>query len=96
MDVLLNLVGSECRIFIDDIIFSTSAEEHALGLENVLQMFDEANLQLHPGKCVFAKTKVQYLCFVLHWTTNSKTFFVSVMKMLLIYFVCIYEFRKGT
>jgi len=31
----------------------------------VLRRFDEANLQLHPGKCVFAQSKVQYLGFVL-------------------------------
>jgi hypothetical protein len=60
MDVVLkNLVGVECWIFIDDlIVFSRSAEEHALRLENVLQRLDEANLQLHPGKCVFAKLQV--------------------------------------
>jgi hypothetical protein len=53
--VLRYLVGRECMKFIDDVVvFSTSAEEHALRLENVLRRFDEANLQLHPGKCVFA------------------------------------------
>jgi hypothetical protein len=67
MDVVLrNLVGAECLIFLDDlIIFSRSAEEHALRLENVLQRLDEANLLLHPGKCVFAKPQVQYLSFML-------------------------------
>ena len=34
-------------------------------MENVLQRFDKANLQLHPGKCVFAQPQVQYLGFVL-------------------------------
>ena len=67
MDIVLkNLVGVECWIFIDDlIVFSRSAEEHALRLKNVLQRLDKANLQLHPGKCVFAKPQVQYLGFVL-------------------------------
>jgi len=41
------------------------AEEHALRLENVLRRFDEANLQLHPKKCVFAQPEVHYLGFVL-------------------------------
>ena len=61
MDIVLkSLVGTECWVFIDDvIIFSKSAEEHALRLENVFRRFDEANLQLHPGKCVFAQSKVQ-------------------------------------
>jgi len=34
-------------------------------LENVLLRFDNANLQLHPGKCEFAKSQVQYLGFIL-------------------------------
>jgi len=67
MDIVLkSLVGTECWVFIDDVIvFSKSAEEHAPRLENVLRRFDEANLHLHPGKCVFAQSKVQYLGFVL-------------------------------
>jgi hypothetical protein len=53
-------------VFIDDvIIFSNTADEHALRLENVLYRFDVVNLQLHPGKCVFAQPQVQYLGFIL-------------------------------
>jgi hypothetical protein len=53
-------------VTIDDItILSSSASEHAKRLENDLERFDRANLQLHPGKCVFAKPQVQYLGFVL-------------------------------
>jgi len=64
--VLRSLVGSECWVFVDDVVvFSRSAEEHAQRLENVLQRFDRANLQLHPGKCEFAKSQVQYLGYVL-------------------------------
>jgi len=33
--------------------------------ENVLQRFEAASLQLHPGKCVIAQPKVQYLGYVL-------------------------------
>ena len=67
MDIVLkNLVGTECFVFIDDvIIFSKSAQEHTLRFEKVLQRFDQANLQLHPGKCVFAQPQVNYLGFVL-------------------------------
>jgi hypothetical protein len=42
-----------------------SGMEGALRLENVVRRFDEANLQLHPGKCVFAQPQVQYLGYVL-------------------------------
>jgi len=67
MDVVLtNLIGVQCWVFIDDkIIFSKSAEKHALRLEDALQRFDNTNLQLHPGKCEFAKSQVQYPGFVL-------------------------------
>ena len=48
--VLKDLVGTECCVFINDVvIFSSIADEHAVGLENVLRRFVEANLQLHPG-----------------------------------------------
>jgi len=64
--VLKNLVGTDCFVFIDDIILLPScAEEHARRLERVLQRFDMANLQFHPGKCMFAQLQVQYLGFVL-------------------------------
>jgi hypothetical protein len=46
-------------------LYFLSAQEHALRLENVLLRFDNANLQLHLGKCEFAKSHVQYLGFIL-------------------------------
>jgi hypothetical protein len=66
MDVVLkNLVGTECYVFIDDIIvYSTTAREHADRLENVLQRLERANLQLQAEKCQFAQPRVQYLGFV--------------------------------
>jgi hypothetical protein len=61
MDLILkNLTGAECYAYTDGVIlFSKTAEEHAARLENVLQMSDQANLQLHPGKCAFAQPQVQ-------------------------------------
>ena len=47
------------------IIYSHTAEEHASRLGKVLHRLGEANLQLHPGKCVFAKSQVQYLGYIL-------------------------------
>jgi len=40
------------------LLLSSPAEEQTLRLENVLRRFDEANLQLNPGKCVFAQPLV--------------------------------------
>jgi hypothetical protein len=67
MDIVLrNLIGTHCRIFIDDlIVFSNTAEKHAQRLEDVLRRLDEANLQLHPGKCEIAQPEVRYLGYVL-------------------------------
>jgi len=67
MDVVLkDLVGPECWVFIDDlIVFSKTSEEHDQRLENVFQRLEKANLQLHPGKCEFARPRVKYLGYVL-------------------------------
>ena len=46
-------------------MFSDIIEEHASRLEHVLQRFEGANLQVQPAKCVFAKTQVQYLGYIL-------------------------------
>jgi hypothetical protein len=63
---LKDVAGTECYVFIDDVlIFSKSAQELVERLENVLQRFDKASLQLQPGKCVFAQPQVQYLGIVL-------------------------------
>ena len=64
--VLKDLVGTDCCIYLDDLIlFSKTAEEHAEKLERVLERFESANLQLHPGKCVIAQPQVKYLGYVL-------------------------------
>jgi hypothetical protein len=64
--VLRILIGTHCWVFIDDlIVLSKTAEEHAQRLEEVLSRLEEANLQLHPGKCVIAQPEVRYLGYVL-------------------------------
>ena len=65
-NVLRNLIGPECWIFIDDLlIFSNTIEEHARRISNVLERFEKANLQLQPTKCVFAQKEVSYLGYTL-------------------------------
>lgn len=64
--VLRNSLRIECFTYIDDVVvYCRTAEEHTLRLGNILQKIDEANLQLHLGKCVFAQWQVQYLGFTL-------------------------------
>ena len=66
MDIVLrDLTGTECYVFIDDVIvFADTKQEHARRLEHVLQGFERANLQLQPTKCVFTQPQVQYLGYV--------------------------------
>jgi hypothetical protein len=68
------------RDFSDDSIFSKSAEEYVLRLGNVLRRFEQANLQLHPGKCVFAQPKVQYLGYMLSEDGVSASTEVKAIK----------------
>jgi len=66
--VLKNLTGTECWVFIDDVIVhSDTAQEHAKRLSDVFERFRRASLQLQPEKCVFAKDKVTYLGFELSY-----------------------------
>ena len=63
--VLRDLTWTEVYTFIDDvIIFAETIHEHARRLDHAPQRFDKANLQLQPGKCVFAQPKVEYLGYV--------------------------------
>jgi hypothetical protein len=55
-----NLTGTECWVFIDDVIvYSDTIKEHDKRLSNVLERFRKANLQLQPGKCVFAQESLR-------------------------------------
>jgi hypothetical protein len=63
--VLRDLIGTDCCVFIDDVIvFGRTIEEHASRLEHVLERFEKARLQLHPGKCEFAQPQVEYLGYI--------------------------------
>jgi hypothetical protein len=64
--VLRNLTGTECLVYIDDVIvYSSTAQEHARRLSNVLQCFEEAILQLHPDKRSVVQPQAHYLGFTL-------------------------------
>jgi hypothetical protein len=60
MDVVFkDLIGVEAWVYLDDVIvYSETVEEHAKWLEHVLEMFDRANLQLQPSKCVFFRNQM--------------------------------------
>jgi hypothetical protein len=67
MDVVLqDLVGTDCCIYLDDLlVYSSTIEEHSQKLGRVLERFERGNLQLHPGKCAIAQPPVKYLGYTL-------------------------------
>jgi hypothetical protein len=65
--VLGGLVGTEVYCYIDDlIVFSSTAKEHAVRLEHVLQRLENANLKLQPDKSFIAQPEVEYLGFIIN------------------------------
>ena len=59
-NVLINLPFSRC--YIDDIvIWSDTIEQHMTHLTQVFKRLREAGLKVHPGKCVFAVDKIDFL-----------------------------------
>jgi len=83
MDVVLkDLVGTNCYIYLNDLIlFSKTAEEHVEKLERVLDRFEGANLQLHPGKCAIAQPKLRYLGYVLSGGVSASSDKVDAVKV---------------
>lgn len=60
-DVLGDLHLKICCIFIDDIVFSSTFEEHVERLKLVFDRIPAANLKLSPKKCSLFKRKVKYV-----------------------------------
>jgi len=53
-------------IYIDDIlIFSQTIDEHRRIVKQVLQILADNKLSLHPKKCKFHQTKIEYLGVIL-------------------------------
>ena len=51
-----------CRCYIDDIVvWSRSLAEHMEHLEVVFQRLREAGPKVHPGKCVFGASSIDFL-----------------------------------
>jgi len=60
-----NQIGSYLLIYLDDVIcVSESSIKHLEHIHTIFQKLREANLKLHPGKCKFFQSEVQYLGFI--------------------------------
>ena len=52
---------SHSVVFIDDIVYSDSVEEHVNHLQQVFERLRRVGLKLHPKKCGIAYPEVHYL-----------------------------------
>ena len=60
--VLAGLIGECCLVYLDDIlVIGETFEDHLNNLHKVFCRLKEANLRLHPKKCSFASSSVDYL-----------------------------------
>ncbi|KAL4127018.1 hypothetical protein QTP88_011216 [Uroleucon formosanum] len=61
-NVLCNLIGFKCLVYLDDIIvFSTDLSEHDKRIREVFSRLRTHNLKLQPIKCEFLRKEVIYL-----------------------------------
>ena len=66
-NVLSNLIGKICFVYIDDIIiFANTIEEHTLRFKLVIQRLREAGLKLASNKCEFLKKEITFLGHILN------------------------------
>lgn len=61
-DVLDELIGSACYVYLDDIIvYGRTREEHSVNLKKVLARLDEYKLKVKPSKCQFLTNEISFL-----------------------------------
>ena len=68
MDILFHelIMSGKIVIYINDIlIFTQTMEEHRNIVQQVLQILANNKLLLHPKKCKFHQTKIEYLGVIL-------------------------------
>ena len=57
--------GLQCFVYLDDVIFPSTIEEHSQKLINVFDRLRANRLLLQPDKCEFMRTEVAYLGHVI-------------------------------
>lgn len=59
--VLAGLQGIKCFVYLDDVVvYGCNLHDHNHKLQQIFQCFREANLKLHPQKCIFLKQEISY------------------------------------
>lgn len=61
-NVLGDLVGNVCLVYLDDIIvFSPSLQKHIADIKSVFTKLQNANLKIQPSKCSFLRKEIDFL-----------------------------------
>lgn len=64
-DILRELIGKICFVYIDDIIiFGKDEKSHAENIKKVFQTLESANMKIQLDKCSFFKQEVEFLGFI--------------------------------
>jgi hypothetical protein len=59
--LFLGMTGSRCVIYLDDVIFVETLQEHNERLTEIFEKLRQFNLKIKPDKCEFLKTELNYL-----------------------------------
>jgi hypothetical protein len=66
-EVLADLVGQICEVFIDDILVYATSEEELLGnLKRVLERLRQFRLRVNPAKCRLGLSQIEYLGHIIN------------------------------
>lgn len=64
-DILRELIGKMCFVYVDDIIiFSKDEQSHLESIKKVFETLEQANMKIQLEKCTFFKTEVEFLGLV--------------------------------
>lgn len=64
-NILRDLIGKCCYVYIDDIIiFGEDEETHLNNIKKVFETLEKANMKVQINKCEFFKSEVEYLGFI--------------------------------
>lgn len=64
-DILRELIGNICFVYVDDIIiFSKDEQSHVEHIEMVFRTLESANMKIQLDKCTFFRREVEFLGFV--------------------------------
>lgn len=68
-DVLREVIGKYCHVYVDDIIiYSPDGESHLKHIDSILRKLENAGMRISPEKSKFFKSQVEFLGFIVSET----------------------------